>query len=267
MSFSLNRARQNTLDQGVPIVTPFKAFRNNGIHFRRGELSMIASPPGLGKSILSQSIVQRGDDIGMVQPTLYVSADSSPATVWERSAAMATGYRMSDVQRLVEENNTQYLDAEVQKATRHIRYVFNNTLGLGDLEDELNAYATIYGAWPEIIVLDNISNIMAGDGENEFRDIGDALQGAREIAGQTGAAVIALHHVGGTYDNGDMAIPLGGIRGKASKPQALILTLFQAGPQVLGVSVVKNRSGKSDPSGKFFVQLGTDLERAAISDY
>lgn len=52
--------------------------------------------------------------------------------------------------------------------------------------------------------------------------------------------------------------------GITSKLPALILTLHRA--DGMRVSVVKNRSGKSDPSGNYGVSLRADLARMTITD-
>jgi hypothetical protein len=75
----------------------------------------------------------------------------------------------------------------------------------------------------------------------------------------TGACVIGLHHVTGTYNDADRPIPLSGVKGQVARVPELVLTLHkvieQFGPDSLRVSTVKNRGGKSDPSGSEFVSL------------
>lgn len=255
---SLTQGRRKTLDQGSPIPTPFKSFDYNGICFRRGALSLIAAAPGCGKSALAQSIVQRGDGQGGVLPAAYFSADSDAATVFQRSASMVTGYEMSEVERLMKEGGAEALEERVRAASSHIRYSFRSTLDPEHILDELEAFAHVQGDWPGIIVIDNLSNIDAGY-EDEFRNLGEASFFLMDLARDTSAAVIALHHVGGEHEGGGRPIPLSGLRGKVSKLPSLVLTLHQA--QGLKVSVVKNRSAKADPSGNYGVELQSDFSR------
>ena len=260
---NLTQGRRKTADQGTPIPTPFKAFAYNGIHFRRGGLSLVAAAPGGGKSALVQNIVQRGNDEGHRLPTLYFSADSDATTMFTRSAAMATGYEMGEVERLMEEGGQEMLEERVRQASAHVQYSFQSTLDYDAIEDELQAYALVHGSWPQVIVADNLMNIDSGF-EDEFRGLGEASFFLLNIARDTGAAVIALHHVGGEHEGGGAPIPLSGLRGKVSKLPALILTLHRA--DGMRVSVVKNRSGKSDPSGNYGVSLRADLARMTITD-
>ena len=214
-------------------------------------------------SALVQNIVQRGNDEGHRLPTLYFSADSDATTMFTRSAAMATGYEMGEVERLMEEGGQEMLEERVRQASAHVQYSFQSTLDYDAIEDELQAYALVHGAWPQVIVADNLMNIDSGF-EDEFRGLGEASFFLLNIARDTGAAVIALHHVGGEHEGGGAPIPLSGLRGKVSKLPALILTLHRA--DGMRVSVVKNRSGKSDPSGNYGVSLRADLARMTITD-
>lgn len=255
---SLTQGRRLSASQGAPIPTPFKSFQHNGIHFRKGSLSLVAAAPGAGKSALVQSIVQRGDGDGGKASAFYFSADSTANEVFTRAAAMATGYQLGEVERLMAEGGQDMLEAAVKSEAGHVRYSFKSSLTLDDVDEELAAYATVYGAFPDIIVVDNLMDLDAGM-DDEFRNLGEASLYLKDTARLTGAAVIALHHVGGEHENGGKPIPLGGLRGKVSKIPALVLTLHRASG--LKVSVVKNRSGKADPSGNYGVELSADLSR------
>jgi replicative DNA helicase len=260
---SLTQGRRHNAEQGAPIPTPFGKFSYNGICFRRGGLSLVAAAPGGGKSALVQNIVQRGDDEGGVASTLYFSADSDANTMFQRSAAIATGYTLQEVERLLEEGGHLMLEERVRAASAHVRYCFESSLSIDRIMDEIDAYALVFGRYPEVVVLDNLSNVDAGF-EDEFRNLGESSFDLLNIARDTDAAVIALHHVGGEHENGDKPIPLSGLRGKVSKLPALVLTLHRA--EGLKVSVVKNRSGKGDPTGGYGVTLHADLSRMQISD-
>lgn len=185
--------------------------------------------------------------------------------MFQRAAAIATGYELSEVERLLNEGGLESLEAKVKTSARHIRWSFQSALDMDRVEDELEAYALIMGEWPEVIVFDNLMNIDAGF-DDEFRNLGEASFFLLALARKTGAAVIALHHVGGEHETGGKPIPLGGLRGKVSKLPALILTLHRNSDTEMRVSVVKNRSGKADPSGAYGVHLRADLARMSIGE-
>ena len=88
------------------------------------------------------------------------------------------------------------------------------------------------------------------------------------MARNTEACVIGLHHVTGPYVDADKPIPLSGVKGQITRVPAMVLTLHRrAGelgePDTLCVSTVKNRGGKSDPSGHTFAEL--DFRGASMS--
>lgn len=262
---SLIQGRRKSLGMGDPIPSPFTKFSYNGIFFRRGSLSLVAAAPGGGKSALVQNIVQRGNDEGHVARTLYLSADSDASQMFQRSAAMATGYELSEVERLMKEGGVGMLEERARVASSHVQYSFDSTHTTESVMDELDAYATVHGEYPEVLVMDNLLNLDAGF-EDEWRNLAEASFDLLNIARDTGAAVIALHHVGGTHEMGDKPMGLDALRGKVSKLPALVLTLHRLGEGQMNVSVVKNRTAKADASGNYGVGLRADLARMTITD-
>lgn len=230
---------------------------------RRGQLTMVAAAPGTGKSALVQAILQRGNDAGNHNRVLYVSSDTDAVTMWTRSAAIAAGYDTSSIERMVREGNAFGLEAEVARATSHMQFSYNTSPSDEDLHREVEAYATRFGIYPEVIVQDNLMNLYAGDGD-EFQALQGNCDFLHELARDTGAAVITLHHVTGEYENGDKPIPLGGLRGKVSKTPEVILTLFRRGDQLI-VCPVKNRNGRASPQASWQLPMYVDLSRMKFS--
>jgi hypothetical protein len=195
-------------------------------------------------------------------PCLYFSADTDKKTFGTRIAAGVSKFTVSATEELFEENNAgiwQLLD----EATSHIWFHWNRSPDLDDLEAEVEAYAHVMGEFPHLIIVDNLKNVYI-DGIGEAGDhvrYDRVLDFLHELAGYTGACILVLHHVAGYLENGDSPIPLSGILGKVTKPFGLILTLHRAWDQMLGISVVKNRTGRADPSGQLIIHMPYDLER------
>ena len=86
------------------------------------------------------------------------------------------------------------------------------------------------------------------------------------FAEESGAHVAVLHHAKGEYDGGMKPIPQSGSLDNLFKVPSLGLTLHRADDvgKWLGVAVVKNRGGKSDPGAKNPVVLEVDFARAAV---
>jgi replicative DNA helicase len=259
----LGQAKRANQAAGREIYCPFDIMNRTETFIRQGQLTMVAAAPGTGKSAVVQAWLQRGNDEGNHNSVLYFSADTDPVTMWVRAAAIVTGYEQSDIMRMIQEGNDAGLIAEVQKAAGHMEFSFNTAPTDEDVMREVEAYCIKWGAYPEVIVMDNLSNLYAGDG-SEF----EALQGncdfLHTLARQTNAAVITLHHVTGDYENGDKVIPLGGLRGKLSKTPETIFTLFRRGQQLM-VTPVKLRNGSANPSGNIQLPVVVDLGRMDFS--
>lgn len=188
--------------------------------------------------------------------------------MFTRAAAIATGRTTSDVDQELHVTGSGRLDAVLNEATKNTVFDFNSSPTDERVVGQLAAYAELHGRYPDVIVMDNLKNLDTGNGDDEFRALEDNCVFLDEIAKTSGAAVIALHHVVGALEDGFSQIPLSGVRGKVSKTPAMILTLFKTfsltKEQPLNVSIVKDRGGKMDASGSFYVPIMTDLERMSF---
>jgi len=204
-------------------------------------------------------MLQRGNDQGQRNQVLYHSADTDESTMWIRAAAMATGFETSDIERDLRTGTVSGYEAEVRAAAGHMEFVYNTSPSGEDVLRQFEAYATKYGIYPEVFVMDNLANLYAGEGD-EFAALQGNMDFLHDLARDTKAAVITLHHTTGEWTNGDKPIPRSGIRGKIDKTPELCLTLHRIGEQ-LWVSPVKNRTGKADPRATWNLPLYADLSR------
>lgn len=258
---SLTQGKRRAGDSGQPIFNAFPQLENKGIELRRGQLSMAASAPGGMKSAFSLYWMIHGYRGLAVDRVLYFSADTDAAVQYKRAASIVTGYSSDYITRWMEDDPESLADA-VSNGTYHIRFDFNPYPGGEDIVNQLAAYLEVYGCYPDAIVVDNLRNVRLEDGSRTGES--DELEGTceflQQIARDTGAAVLVLHHLVGEHDAGDKPVPLSGIRGKVSKIPETILTLHRS-PGFLYVSAVKNRDGQADSTGKDFVAITTDLSR------
>lgn len=220
---------------------------------------MVTAAPGVGKSAVIQALLQRGNEEGQVNQSLYHSADTDESTMWVRGAAIATGYETSDIERDVRNGQVSGYEAEVRASAGHMEFAYDTSPSGDDILMEFEAYATKYGCYPEAFVMDNLSNCYAGEGD-EFQALQGNLDFLHDLARDTKAAVITLHHTTGEYTNGDKPIPRAGIRGKLDKSPELILTLHRRLDQ-LYVCPIKNRTGKADARAEWALPLYSDLAR------
>lgn len=227
---------------------------------------MICAGPGTGKSAFVLTYAMKA-----AVPTLYFSMDSDPFTQVSRMVSIQTGMSLEQSTRMAREMNlgetADYLE------DLPIRFTYEASPDLDDLEMSMRAYEEVYGAYPELVVIDNITNVRAGGANDDdpFAGLEVLMEYLHKMSRDTGACVIGLHHVQGQYNNADKPIPLSGIKGQIGRVPELILTMHRVtseyGPDMLNISTVKNRNGRSDPSGVDHVSLEFVGDSMQIRDF
>ncbi len=206
-------------------------------------------------------------------PTLYFSADSDPFTQVSRSLSNVTGWPMEKSAEVVISGDLG--DAAEAFRDIPIRFNYNASPTIDQIEATMLAYDEVYGDFPSLVVIDNVTNVRVG-GDNDddpFSGLEGFMDYLHGMARETGACVIGLHHVTGAYNDADKPIPLSGVKGQITRVPELVLTLHRKtsdldfGVGTLYVSTVKNRGGKSDPSGVDAAELEFIGETMQIRDF
>ncbi|QKO02459.1 DnaB-like replicative helicase [Mycobacterium phage DroogsArmy] len=249
---------------GDPLPTVFPSLSRKGTKFLRGQLALIAAGPGTGKSafVLAYTLQAR-------VPTLYFSADSDAFTQLSRMIAMEKGWSLEKAANLVRSDDLTEVSDAFEEVP--IRFNYNASPSLGQIEDSMSAYFQLAGDYPSLVVIDNITNVRGtGEDDDPFAGLESMMDYLHTMARNTGACVVGLHHVTGTYNDADKPIPLSGVKGQITRVPELVLTLHRVkdefGPEVLNVSTVKNRAGQMDPSGNSFVSLEFTGDTMQIRD-
>jgi hypothetical protein len=222
---------------------------------------MVAAAPNAGKSMFALIYAIKAD-----VPTLFFSADTDIATVMMRTAAHISGHN----QTLVEENlnkSTHFYDSKFDQV-KNIQWVFDSSPSLDDIEMEIKAYIELYGIPPELIVIDNLMNV-AAESDNEWAGLRQIMVELHDMARQTEACVMVLHHVSEQSEYGSTTEPphRRSIHGKVSQLPAMILTLgYEPIQSLLRVAAVKNRFGKHTADGKDYVSLFVNYGSCQIYD-
>ncbi len=261
---TLSLALRNRGEEGEPLPAVFQQLDLLGVKFRRGWLHLIAGAPGGGKSAITSFLAFMMDYSGFGDrvPTLYFSADNDKLTFGCAAAAAAMGIHTNEAEERLEDGDPEILEA-IDAATSHLWVSFEAAPTLEDIYHEINAFATVYGDWPHMIVMDNLMDVDArGSGIDERVSQDMILDALKREARHTGAAVVVLAHVTGEYTDGLKPIPRSALMNKIDKRPQLVLTLHAPRPNILGVSVVKNRRGRAQSDGSLFVEIPWMPERA-----
>lgn len=258
--YVLQRARAKAGNAGDPLPMPFRRLAREGVMFRRGQLHLIAAGPGVGKSAFSLTLA-----VTAKVETLYFSADSDAATQYERAAAMLSGREIREIAKMVEAGETRYLDSKLA-GIRKLRWCFDSSPSIDALENHIKCWAFVYGTYPEMIVVDNVGDVSPDMEDRTHIALESVMDYLADVARQTGACVIALHHLTGEFDDGGSPPPLSALKGKISKKPSLVLNLFRPEEGKLGVVVAKNRHGRPDAAGQYRLALNTDLARMQVTD-
>lgn len=226
---------------------------------------LIAAGPGVGKSLfmLVLALMSR-------VPTYYFSADSGPEIQLERAISILTGWHIEETREKIEGKTVG--EANDQLAGIPIRFDTSASPDPDLLENELKAYFEVYGDFPELIIVDNITNVtgLADNADDPFSGLESLMDYLSELARDTEACVVGLHHVNGAYNDGNTPIPLSGIKGQIGRVPAMVLTLHKetlSDDVLMNVSTVKNRSGNVDSTGLSSVPLRFVGERMQITDW
>lgn len=223
--------------------------------FRRGQLVLIAAGPGTAKSALTLALtIQSG------VPSMVFSADSDAFTQMTRAISILTDIPLSKTTEMVLANE---IPADIQDMMSNVplRIDYESSPTPDDIEEILEAYWELFGEYPTLVVIDNITNV-SGVGAGD-EDYSTGLEGLMDylhaMARETAACVIGLHHVTGPYNDGDKPIPLSGVKGQIARVPEMVLTLHKRKvddeTMILCVSGVKIRGGQPDPTGNTWAEL------------
>lgn len=248
---------------GDPLPVVWHALKEHP--FRRGQLALISAGPGTGKSAFTLNYA-----IKAAVPALYFSADSDSFTQHGRMIAIATGRTLKEAFRAIRDGEAV---PEIDRLP--VQWSFDASPTIEAIEEEVAAFTEVYGMTPDLIVVDNISNVRAEvAGEDSATGALDSvMENLHVMSRRTGSCVVGLHHVTSTYNNGDKCIPLNGVKSQVTDKPELVFTLAKKPADewndmdTLMVAPVKNRAGKPDPSGNSAVHLAFDGERMQIGDF
>ena len=258
---NLSRAWGGVLTKATPLPDVWVGLAAKQIKFRRGQVCMVAAAPNAGKSMFALIYA-----IKAKVPTLFFSADTDTTTVMMRAASITSGHSQVTVESNLAGNSKHY-NHHFEKMD-HIKWVFDSSPSIDDLELEIRAYVELYGIAPELIIIDNLMNVSA-ETDNEWSGLRAIMMELHDMARKTEACVMVLHHVSEQSEYGSPSKPPArrAIHGKVSQLPALILTLgYDPNQATLAVAAVKNRFGPHTADASDYAQLIVNYAACQISD-
>jgi hypothetical protein len=229
--------------------------------FRQAQLHLIAAQPGGGKTMLALWYA-----IKSKTPCLYFSADSDSRTMALRAGAILMDRSVSDVERMMDSEASVLLEDALAEGASHIRFSFDPSPSLQDIEEEVEAWIELHGSAPTAIYIDNLMNVAAVS-DNEWTALRDAMSAFHYMAREHESAFIVLHHVS---ENEKMSkpnypAPRKALMGKVSALPELVLSVaLDSSANSYRVAVVKNRHGKADPNAEEYVTLAAEPSHMSL---
>lgn len=233
----------------------------NGVVIRRGQVTMLAAVPNGMKTFLAGAYV-----LSSGLRTLFVSADTDYWTMTRRFAASILHVTQDDVEKMMNGGQAAAVEAALEESLEHVAWCFDPSPTLDDLIHEMQAFEEMWGAPPELVVVDSLYNVVAETGE-EWAGMREVMKALHHVARVTEAAVMVLHHTSESEGNPFEPQPRKAVMGKVAQLPELILTLaYDPNAGELKVAAVKNRNGVADASGKRYTTLYADPARSLLSD-
>jgi replicative DNA helicase len=258
---SLGRAWGGVNTKATPLTDVWPSLKDKQVRFRRGQVCMVAAAPNVGKSMFALVYALKAG-----VRTLFFSADTDTTTVMMRAASHLSGHSQLTVESNLN-TNPKWYDNKFEDM-KNIQWVFDSSPSLDDIEAEVKAYIELYGAAPELIVIDNLMNV-AAETDNEWAGLRAIMMDLHDMARHTEACVLVLHHVSeqSEYGQGMQPPPRRAVHGKVSQLPALMLTMgYDPFNKQLLIAPVKNRFGPHSADGTMFVPLKVDYANCQIDE-
>lgn len=258
----LNPARALSLnaDSGrkLPRVDALEHLYAGGFDPRHGQVIMVAGRSGSQKSGFALWWVDQ-----MNLDTLYFSADMSAFTASSRIASTRTGLNMEQIEEVLLEGGETREYVMDELAASNITFSFGSPITWEQVDEEFDAYVELHNKYPEVVVFDNLMDF---DGaQSDYTAQMDVMQGATELARDTGATVIIMHHASDkSWDakqdpfNPPSRDQIKG--GLSEKPELSLTVALDPNDLSFRIAVVKQRMGPQDPTARRFTTIRCEPE-------
>jgi KaiC/GvpD/RAD55 family RecA-like ATPase len=229
--------------------------------FRQAQLHLIAAQPGGGKTLLALWYA-----IQAKIPSLYFSADSDSRTIATRAGAILMEKEVAMVEKMMDSDASVLLEDALSDGASHVRFNFDPSPSLQDIEEEIEAWIELHGAPPAAVFVDNLMNVAAA-ADNEWTAMRDAMSAFHYMAREYESAFIVLHHVSENekMSKPNFPAPRKALMGKvAALPELVLSVALDSMSNAYKIAVVKNRHGKSDPTAENYITLSAEASHMTL---
>lgn len=218
---------------------------------------MLLAAPGQGKTTFA---LNWAAEAGL--RTLYCSADTDDRLVTEQLASIATGHdRESVKERLQTERWLGHYAGAIKARFPNLVVDFDSPIEIDVVAEKAEALTEVWGAFPELIVLDTASNIKRVSEDNGAWEI--VWQDVQELVRFFDCTAILPHHVKqGPARSGRQAPQQSDGLFNSDKYSEIVLGLHTSAPGESTLSVLKNRGGRKDIA----FQLAADMPHCRFNE-
>jgi hypothetical protein len=249
---SLIQASRKRGDAGQPLPNLYPVLAEREAFICRGQLTLVVGPPSAGKSLLTMNLINRFD-----VPTMAFLLDTDQLTAAARFAAIRTKNYFSEVKA----NIDGYANALSEFS--NVQTVFRAE-SLEDIRLQVEAFEQRYGAYPSMILIDNLGNLTSAMAD-EWAVLKALTLELDSLAKEWSCAIVATHHT--TDLTSCEPAQRTAILGKITQYPRLIYSIgFDPNTWLYKVAIVKNSSGPSDPQAARPVTMWADTARMQLHE-
>ena len=227
---------------------------------RRGNTALFAALAGMHKTMVMLNAV-----LNMGVPTLVFSSDSDDLTVASRIIAIRTGKTTDEAEAWMAADPVAAA-LTLRPFRDQLKWQFNPSPTLDDLWLEAYAYLESYGDWPQLIVVDILSDV-SHDGKDEWAVLREVNRQTKVLARETNAAVLMVHHATEGIPESRVCPSRQDVMGKISAQPSLMVTFGKDAAEGFWAACVKNRFGPSKKSGEDRFRMSLDATRSKVGDW
>lgn len=255
----LSQRRKRGTGAGVPLPDVFQGLKARDIRLRRGQLTLVVAQPNGGKSLFALAAA-----IKMHVPTLFISADTDEATMRLRAAAHLMQEPANNIEEMMQTTASVLIDEAMEQLDEYMFFSYDPAPSLEDIYTECLAVEEVLGAWPELLIVDNLLNVTGGS-DGEWQEMRQNMQLFHSMARKLDCCLMVLHHVSESDSRPFYPAPRKSVQGKVNQlPEQILSLAMDPKEGVFRVAAVKNRHGAHDPTGEDYVSLAVDASRMSL---